>query len=156
MAAALSSIRELSSPIPLEKVDLADYDAVFYPGGHGPMQDLSVNADSGRLLRTALGSGTPLAVVCHGGAALLAAVGPDGANAFDGYRVAAFTAAEENLTGLAPRAKWLLETRLREAGIDVVVGEPWAPNVVADRNLVTGQNPNSSAALAEEFLKKLV
>jgi putative intracellular protease/amidase len=155
VAAALSAISELRSPVPLEEVELADYDAVFYPGGHGPMEDLSANADSGRLLTAALESGMPLAVVCHGGAALLAAVGPDGTNSFKGYKVAAFTAAEETQTGLAARAKWVLETRLVEAGVEVIVDKPWASHVVVDRNLVTGQNPSSSAALAVELVKKL-
>jgi putative intracellular protease/amidase len=94
-------------------------------------------------------------VVCHGPAALLAAEKSDGSNAFAGYRAAAFTNAEETQAGLAERAKWLLQTRLEEAGVDVQVGEPWAPNVVVDRNLVTGQNPSSSAPLAAELLKKL-
>ncbi|MGC5535951.1 type 1 glutamine amidotransferase domain-containing protein [Streptomyces sp. SR-10] len=155
VAAALESITEIKNPLGLEDVNLDDYDAVFYPGGHGPMEDLAVNATSGKLLIDTLDSGKPLAVVCHAPAALLAATHADGANAFAGYRVAAFTNAEETQAGLADKAKWLLETRLVEAGVDVRVGEPWAPNVVVDRNLVTGQNPSSSAPLAAEVLKKL-
>ncbi|MDG9685698.1 type 1 glutamine amidotransferase domain-containing protein [Streptomyces sp. DH18] len=155
VAAALESITEIKNPLGLEDVNLDDYDAVFYPGGHGPMEDLAVNATSGKLLIDTLDSGKPLAVVCHASAALLAATRADGANAFAGHRVAAFTKAEETQAGLADKAKWLLETRLVEAGVDVRVGEPWAPNVVVDRNLVTGQNPSSSAPLAAEVLKKL-
>ena len=155
VASALASLTALRHPVRLEDVRVDDYDAVFYPGGHGPMEDLAVNADSGRLLVTALKSGKPLAVVCHGPAALLAAVDEGGTNAFAGYRVAAFSNAEETQAGLAEKAKWLLETRLTEAGVDVRVGEPWAPHVVVDRNLVTGQNPASSAPLAAEVLKKL-
>ncbi|MER7520672.1 type 1 glutamine amidotransferase domain-containing protein [Streptomyces sp. NPDC126499] len=155
VAATLASIPEIKDPIRLEEVDLADYDAVFYPGGHGPMEDLAVNPASGRLLVDALDSGKPLGVVCHGPAALLAAVRSDGSNAFAGYEVAAFTNAEETQAGLAEKAKWLLETRLVEAGVQVRAGEPWAPHVVVDRNLVTGQNPASSAPLATELLKKL-
>ncbi|MFH9748235.1 type 1 glutamine amidotransferase domain-containing protein [Streptomyces anulatus] len=155
VAAALESITEIKNPIGLEDANLDDYDAVFYPGGHGPMEDLAVNATSGKLLIDTLDSGKPLAVVCHASAALLAATHADGANAFAGHGVAAFTNAEETQAGLADKAKWLLETRLVEAGIDVRVGEPWAPNVVVDRNLVTGQNPSSSAPLAAEVLKQL-
>ncbi|MFF8279783.1 type 1 glutamine amidotransferase domain-containing protein [Streptomyces lateritius] len=155
IAAALASITELRQPIALEEVNLDEYAAVFYPGGHGPMEDLAVDATSGRLLIEALKSGKPLAVVCHGPSAMLAATKEDGTNAFAGYRVAAFTNAEETQAGLADKAEWLLETRLTEAGVDVRVGEPWAPNVVVDRNLVTGQNPASSAPLAIEVLKKL-
>ncbi|MGW8350983.1 type 1 glutamine amidotransferase domain-containing protein [Streptomyces wedmorensis] len=155
IAAVLGSMEELKKPIRLEDVDLAEYDAVFYPGGHGPMEDLAVDATSGRLLIDALESGKPLAVVCHGPAALLAATRPDGTNAFAGYKVAAFTNAEETQAGLADKAKWLLESRLVEAGVEVRVGEPWAPNVVVDRNLVTGQNPASSAPLAAEVVRML-
>ncbi|MER5202614.1 type 1 glutamine amidotransferase domain-containing protein [Streptomyces sp. NPDC002825] len=155
IAAGLAAIEEIKKPIQLEDVRLADYDAVFYPGGHGPMEDLAVNATSGRLLIDALRSGKPLGVVCHGPAALLAATGADGSNAFAGRKVAAFTNAEETQAGLADRAKWLLETRLVEAGVDVQVAEPWAPHVIVDGNLVTGQNPSSSAPLAAELLKKL-
>ncbi|MFF7442846.1 type 1 glutamine amidotransferase domain-containing protein [Streptomyces sp. NPDC008122] len=154
-AAALASISEIENPVKLEDVRPADYDAVYYPGGHGPMEDLAGNAVSGRLLADTLRSGKPLAVVCHGPAALLAATDADGSNAFAGRKVAAFTNAEEMQAGLGGKAKWLLETRLVEAGVDVQVGEPWAPHVVVDGNLVTGQNPSSSAPLAVELLKKL-
>lgn len=144
MAAALDAIPELRRPLRLEDVDLGDHAAVFYPGGHGPMEDLAVDAVSGRLLVDALRSGKPLGVVCHGPAALLAAVTEDGSNAFAGYRVAAFTNAEELQAGLGDKAKWLLQDRLTEAGVEVRAGEPWAPHVVVDRNLITGQNPASS------------
>jgi putative intracellular protease/amidase len=155
IAAALAAMSELQRPIRLEDVNLDDYDAVFYPGGHGPMQDLAVDATSGGLLVDALASGTPLGVVCHGSAALLAATKEDGSNVFAGYKAAAFTNAEETQAGLADKAEWLLQTRLEEAGVDVQVGEPWASHVVVDRNLITGQNPASSAELAAELLKRL-
>ncbi|MDU8999628.1 type 1 glutamine amidotransferase domain-containing protein [Streptomyces mirabilis] len=155
IAHALASMTALQRPLKLAEVDLADYAAVFYPGGHGPMEDLAVDADSGRLLTLALESGKPLGVVCHGPAALLAATKEDGTNAFAGYRVSGFTNAEETQAGLADKAKWLLQDRLVEAGVDFQEGEPWAPKVVVDRNLVTGQNPASSAPLAAELLKRL-
>ena len=155
IAELLASAPELQNPIRVEDVNLDDYAAVFYPGGHGPMEDLAVNADSGRLLTLALESGRPLGVVCHAPAALLAATEADGTNSFAGYEVAAFTNAEETQAGFADKAKWLLQDRLTEAGVRVQVGEPWVPNVVVDRNLVTGQNPASSAPLAAELLKKL-
>ncbi|MCZ0982751.1 type 1 glutamine amidotransferase domain-containing protein [Streptomyces diastatochromogenes] len=154
-AAALASLGEIRNPVDLEDVRPADYDAVFYPGGHGPMEDLAVDATSGRLLVDTLRSGKPLGVVCHAPAALLAATDADGANVFAGREVTAFSNAEETQAGLADRAKWLLETRLVEAGLDVRIGEPWAPHVVVDGNLVTGQNPASSAPLAAELLKML-
>lgn len=154
VADVLAAATELESPVRLEDVILDDYAAVYYPGGHGPMEDLAVDADSGRLLTRALESGKPLGVVCHGPAALLAAE-QDGVNAFAGYRVAAFTNAEEVQSGFADKARWLLQDRLTEAGVQVQVGEPWVPKTVVDRNLVTGQNPASAAPLAAELLKKL-
>ncbi|MEW2067217.1 type 1 glutamine amidotransferase domain-containing protein [Streptomyces sp. NPDC007346] len=155
VAAGLEAFEELRRPIALEDVDLDAYDAVFYPGGHGPMEDLAVDPASGRLLTEALASGKPLGVVCHAPAALLAATGPDGTNVFAGYRLTGFTNAEETQAGLAEKAPWLLQDRLVELGTDFQEGEPWAPFVIVDRNLVTGQNPASSAPLAQELLKRI-
>ncbi|MFJ9442231.1 type 1 glutamine amidotransferase domain-containing protein [Kitasatospora sp. NPDC101235] len=155
MAEELAKIAEFRQPLVLAEVDPADYDVVFYPGGHGPMEDLAVDADSGRLLTRALASGRPLGVVCHGPAALLAARTEDGVSPFAGYRVTGFTNAEETQAGLADRAPWLLQDRLVELGVDFEEGEPWAPHAVVDRNLVTGQNPASSALVAAGLLKLL-
>ncbi|MFF8942441.1 type 1 glutamine amidotransferase domain-containing protein [Streptomyces sp. NPDC014864] len=146
---------EFAAPAALSDVRLEDYDALYVPGGHGPMEDLAVDADSGRLLTSAVQNGLPVGVVCHGPAALLAAVREDGTNAYAGYRITAFTNAEERMAGNAERAKWLLQDRLTEAGLKVETGEAWAPHVETDRNVVTGQNPASSAPLAQELLKKL-
>ncbi|MFE6052744.1 type 1 glutamine amidotransferase domain-containing protein [Kitasatospora sp. NPDC056446] len=154
-AEALEAIAEFRRPLVLAEVDPADYDAVFYPGGHGPMEDLAVDADSGRLLTRALASGRPLGVVCHGPAALLAARTEDGGWPFAGYRMTGFTDAEEVQAGLADRAPWLVQDRLVALGADFEEGEPWAPHTVVDRNLVTGQNPASSALVAAELLKLL-
>lgn len=119
------------------------------------MQDLAADADSARLLGTVFAQGTPLAAVCHGVAALLAAQDSDGQSPFAGYRLTGFSAAEEKLTGLADRLEWLLEDRLVALGADYSAGEPWTPHVVVDRTLHTGQNPQSSAALAAALLKTL-
>lgn len=154
-ARVIATSAELNNPVDLAKVDLADYAAVFYPGGHGPMEDLAVDADSGRLLATILTSGKPLAVVCHAPAALLAATGEDGANPFAGYALTGFTNAEETQAGFADKARWLLQDRLVEIGADFREADPWAPNVVVDRTLITGQNPASSAGVADELLKTL-
>ncbi|MFF5084532.1 type 1 glutamine amidotransferase domain-containing protein [Actinoplanes sp. NPDC000266] len=151
----LDAAPEFKQPIALADVNLADYAAVYVPGGHGPMEDLAVDARSGELLAAALRAGTPLGVVCHGPAALLAAVDSDGRNAFAGYRVTAFTNAEETQAGHAAKAIWLLEDRLNEAGVKVEAGAPWSSHVEVDRNLVTGQNPQSSAAAAAALLKQL-
>ncbi|BBB01708.1 putative DJ-1/PfpI-family transcriptional regulator [Actinacidiphila reveromycinica] len=153
--AVVEGAPEFASPVALAGVRLDDFDAVYVPGGHGPMEDLAVDADAGRLLTSALDRGLPVGVVCHGPAALLAAVREDGGNAYAGYRITAFTNAEERLAGSADGARWLLQDRLTEAGLEVEAGEPWAPHVEVDRNVVTGQNPASSGPLAAELLKKL-
>lgn len=145
----------LNAPLRLAEVDPADYDAVFYPGGHGPMEDLADDKDSGRVLTTALDSGTPLGVVCHAPAALLAARRADGTAAFAGYRLTAFTNEEEGQAGLAAKAPWLLQDRLVELGVHFVEGKPWEPHVVRDRSLYTGQNPASSEPLAAELDRAL-
>jgi putative intracellular protease/amidase len=153
ISAVIETAPEFADPIDLAVADLRDYDAVFVPGGHGPMEDLAVDTDSGRLLTAAVTGGKPVGVVCHGPAALLAAVGEDGANAFAGYRITAFTNQEEQLAGHAAKAPWLLQDRLTEAGIEVIAGEPFSAHLEVDRNVVTGQNPQSSGPVAEALLK---
>ena len=155
MAAELDSIKGLQAPMKLEEVALADYAAVFYPGGHGPMEDLSGNPNAGRLLTETLSSGKPLGIVCHGPASILAATSSDGTSPFAGYRLTGFTNVEETQAGWADKAPWLLQDRLVELGADFQEGDPWQPHVVVDRNLYTGQNPASSEPLAKELIKVL-
>ncbi|MFI0822091.1 type 1 glutamine amidotransferase domain-containing protein [Streptomyces sp. NPDC021098] len=155
LTTVVETAAEFQRPAVLADVRLEDFDAVYVPGGHGPMEDLAVDADSGRILTRAVDRGLPVGVVCHGPAALLAAVKEDGTNAYAGYRITAFTNTEEQLAGSAAAAKWLLQDRLTDAGITVEAGEAWAPHVEVDRNVVTGQNPASSGPLATELLKKL-
>jgi putative intracellular protease/amidase len=152
MRIALKGIGQLDSPLALENVDAGGYAAVFYPGGHGPMEDLAVDPTSGALLATTLSAGTPLGIVCHAPAALLATEADGKASPFAGYRLTGFTNAEETQAGLADKAPWLLQDRLVTLGADFVEGEPWAPHVVVDRTLYTGQNPASSGPLAERML----
>ncbi len=155
MRAALKGISELESPLRLEDVDVSSYVAVFYPGGHGPMEDLAVDAHSAGVLTMTLAAGTPLGVVCHAPAALLATEGDGEPSPFSGFRLTGFTNAEETQAGLDDKAPWLLQDRLVKLGAEFVEGEPWAPNVVVDRNLYTGQNPASSGPLAERMLEAL-
>ncbi|MFI9796885.1 type 1 glutamine amidotransferase domain-containing protein [Streptomyces sp. NPDC052302] len=150
----IRSAEEMRRPLLLSSARLEDYDAVYFPGGHGPMEDLWEDPDAGRLLTAALASGRPLAVVCHAPAAMLA-TRLHGVSPFAGYRVTAFTNDEEEGVGLASRARWLLEDELKVLGVDFVRGEMWKPYTVVDRNLYTGQNPASAAALAAELLKVL-
>lgn len=150
----LRSAEELRRPIELANARLGDYDAVYYPGGHGPMEDLWQDADSGRLLTAALASGKPLAIVCHAPVAILA-TRRGGITPFAGYRVTAFTNDEEDAVGLRAKAPWTAEDELVKWGVDFVRGDMWKPFTVVDRNLYTGQNPASAGPLAEELLKAL-
>ncbi len=156
MRTALHEATELAHPMRIEDVNIDDYVAVFYPGGWGPMEDLPDDAASGKLLTDWLASGKPVSLVCHGPAALLATIGPDGTSPFTGYRLTGLSNAEEKQNGLADRAKWLLQDRLvNELGADYRETEPFAPHVEVDRTLFTGQNPGSAVALAQELLKAL-
>ena len=155
LEAIIRSAEELRRPLKLSDVRLQDYDAVYLPGGHGPMADLAFDADVGRLLTAQLTSGRPLFIVCHGPAALLA-TRIRGASPFKGYKITCFTDEEEEAVGLAPKATWLLETELKnKIGVDFSRGEAWKPYIVEDRNLVTGQNPHSAAKLGSRMLELL-
>src|ERR1700744_2407483 len=151
---SVRSAEELRRPIELADARLDDYDAVYDPGGHGPMEDLWQDADSGRLLTSALASGKPLVLVCHRPAAILA-TRRNGATPFAGYQVSAFTNDEEDGVGLRDKAPWTVEDQLVESGLAFVRGEMWKPFTVVDRNLYTGQNPASAAPLAEKLLEVL-
>jgi putative intracellular protease/amidase len=147
---------ELDATVALEGIHPADYQLVFIPGGHGPMEDLAVSRSFGAQLMQFLRSSTPIAAVCHGPAALLCAREDDGSWPFSGYRLTGFSNVEESQVGYAERAVWLLEDRLRaEGGLFAAADEAWGPKVVVDRTLYTGQNPASSEPLAEELVKAL-
>ncbi|NUQ87449.1 MAG: type 1 glutamine amidotransferase domain-containing protein [Glycomyces artemisiae] len=150
---AVATAPEFGAPVDLATVDLTGFDAVYVPGGHGPMEDLSGDPNAGALLADALASGKPVGLVCHGLAALLPATEPDGVNPFAAYRITGFTDREEHLGAFGDKAPWLLQTRLEQAGINFQAGEPFASHVEVDRNVVTGQNPQSSQTAADELLK---
>lgn len=151
----IRSAEVMRRPLKLSDVRLEDYDAVYLPGGHGPMADLAFDADVGRLLTAQLESGNPLFIVCHGPAAMLA-TRIHGVSPFKGYRITCFTNEEEEAVGLASRATWLLETDIKEkVGVNFSRAEKWKPYMVEDRNLVTGQNPASAAILAKRLLEIL-
>lgn len=155
LEAVIRSAETMRRPLKLSEVRLEDYDAVYLPGGHGPMADLAVDADAGRLLTAQLASGKPLAIVCHAPSAILA-TRIHGESPFQGYRVTCFTDEEEAGVGLASVAPWLLETELREkVGVDFSRGPIWEPYMVEDRNLITGQNPHSATVLADRLLELL-
>jgi len=146
---------ELSSPLVLADVDLAGYDAIVMPGGHGPMADLFQDADLGRLLGEANKAGKVIAPFCHGPAGLLSAVDDAGTFAFAGRRLTVFTNEEELGGGTGENTPWFVEDELKSKGATVENGAAWSSHVVRDGNLISGQNPQSSEDVAKEVLKAL-
>lgn len=146
---------KLSNPIPLEQVSVEDTDALFFPGGHGPMWDLASSEANAKLVEAFYAQGKVIGAVCHGPAALVLAKTSQGESILRGKQLTAFTNAEEKAVQLDQVVPFALETRLRELGGEFSQAEPFQPHVVTDGNLVTGQNPPSSAATAEAVVKLL-
>ncbi len=149
------SAAQLAATHKLADVQIADYDAVFYPGGHGPMWDLANDKDSIAIIQDAIGSGKPVALVCHAPAALNNVQGEDGAPLVNGRQVTGFSNSEEDAVGLTDIVPFLLEDALKESGGQYSRGDDWAVHVVEDGMLITGQNPASSEKAAEMLLAKL-
>jgi putative intracellular protease/amidase len=145
----------LASTRKLDEVSAGDFDAVFYPGGHGPMWDMPDNPTSIALLEAFVKADKPVGAVCHAPAALVNVRGKDGGYLVKGKRVTGFSNGEERAVGLAEVVPFLLEDRLKERGGVYSRAADWAPYVQADGKLVTGQNPASSEPAAAALLKLL-
>lgn len=146
------ALREHGPLIPLGEIDADAYAGIVLPGGHGPVVDLYKDPDLGRLLREFDEAGALIGAVCHGPAGLLSAYDESGGWRFAGRRMAAFTDEEEEIFGTAEGAPWLLASRLREMGAEHESGPPFQQFNVRDGNLLTGQNPASSARMAEDMI----
>ena len=146
---------ELSHPLALADVDSDTIDAIYIPGGTGPMEDLYRDADLGRVLGELQARNSFIATACHGTIALVSARTPAGLWAFAGYELTGYTNEEEALGGPGGAAPFTLETRLRNEGARYVSGAPWVPFVVTDRNLISGQNPASAAEVARQLAASL-
>lgn len=144
---------ELAHTKKLADVSADDFDAVFYPGGHGPMWDMANNATSIALIEAFVKADKPVGAVCHAPSALINVRGKDGEYLMKRRRVTGFSDAEEDAVGLTAVVPFLLEDRLKERGGVYSKGANWAPYVQVDGKLVTGQNPASSGPAAEELLK---
>ena len=145
----------LAAPGWLEAEDIAEYDALYIPGGHGAMYDLAESDLVAEVIGKAWDQGKIVASVCHGPAAFSKAVDAEGTPIVKGRKVSAFTDSEERGVGLAEAMPFLLETRLRELGADFDGVADWQPHSVVDGRLVTGQNPASSDGAAEKVLALL-
>lgn len=147
--------QKLAKTLPLAQVRADDYDAIFYPGGHGPLWDLSIDEHSIALIEAFNRQQKPVAAVCHGPAVLVPAREVTGEPLVKGKKVTGFTNTEEEAVQLTHIVPFLVEDRLKEMGGIYSKAGDWQPYVVRDGLLITGQNPASSAPAAEELLRVL-
>lgn len=147
--AALAGTKKLSD------VTAGEFDAVFYPGGHGPLWDLAEDPDSIALIESTLAAGKPLAAVCHAPGVLRHTKAPSGKPLVSGRNVTGFTNTEEEAVRLTEVVPFLVEDMLVQNGGKYTKGADWEPYVVTDGLLVTGQNPASSEPAARALLRLL-
>jgi len=145
----------LANTIPLSEISPDEFDAVFYPGGHGPLWDLSEDRHSTSLIETLYAAGKPVAAVCHGPAAFRAARAPDGSPIVRDKSVTGFSNSEEAAAGLTDVVPFLVEDMLKQNGGDYSKAADWQPHAVTAGNLITGQNPASSESTAKALLAQL-
>ncbi|MDO9526732.1 MAG: type 1 glutamine amidotransferase domain-containing protein [Gemmobacter sp.] len=147
--------KHLASTLKLADVTEAGFDAIFYPGGHGPLWDLAESADSKRLIEAFAAADRPIGAVCHAPAVFRHTLGADGKPLVAGRRVTGFTNTEEEAAGLTKVVPFLVEDMLKSNGGLYEKGADWASFVLRDGKLVTGQNPASSAKAAQDVLALL-
>lgn len=145
----------LSNTVKLEDISAEEFDGVFYPGGHGPLWDLTENQKSIQLIESFWAANKPVAAVCHAPAVLLHAKDTNGEPLVKGKRVTGFTNTEEEGVQLTEVVPFLLEDELQNKGGNYSKGEDWGVHVVQDGLLITGQNPASSEKAAEKLLELL-
>lgn len=146
----------LASTVKLDTVDQAAFDAVFYPGGHGPLWDLANDKHSISLIEQTLQAGKPVALVCHAPGVLRDVKNADGTPLVKGKKVTGFTNSEEEGVGLTEVVPFLVEDVLKQNGGLYSRGDDWQSYTVQDGLLITGQNPGSSAETAKVLLASLV
>jgi len=149
------AMAQLANTGKLSTVNPADYDAVFYPGGHGPLWDLAEDPASIRLIEAFHAAGKPVGTVCHAPGVLRHTRDADGAPLVRGKQVTGFSNTEEDAVQLSSVVPFLVEDMLKENGGHYSKGPDWAPFALVDGNLITGQNPASSELVAEKILAAL-
>lgn len=151
----LAAQQELASTVPLAEIDGDAFDAIFFPGGHGPLWDLATNGDSKRLIESFAAGKRPIAAVCHAPAVFKNTIGHDGKPLVSGKNVTGFSNSEEEGVGLTEVVPFLVEDMLKSNGGVYQKGTDWKSFVVVDGTLVTGQNPASSEEAARSLLALL-
>ena len=147
--------QRLANTKKLSDIDPSAFDAVFYPGGHGPLWDLANDADSIALIESYAKADKPIGAVCHAPGVFKSTKGADGKPLVSGRRVTGFTNTEEQAVELTDVVPFLVEDMLKASGGQYESGDDWAEFVVTDGKLVTGQNPASSAKAAQALLDLL-
>ncbi len=145
----------LANTLTLSSVSADDYDAVFYPGGHGPLWDLAEDANSIALIEAFYAAGKPVAAVCHAPGALRHTKAADGSPLVQDKSVTGFANTEEAAVGLTNVVPFLVEDELKKNGGKYSKTNDWQPYAVSDGNLITGQNPASSEPAAKLLLQQL-
>ncbi|WP_406704752.1 type 1 glutamine amidotransferase domain-containing protein [Sodalis sp.] len=145
----------LAATVRVDTLRAEDFDAVFYPGGHGPLWDLAEDPHSIALIKQTFADGKPVAAVCHSPGVLRHAKKPDGTPLVAGKRVTGFTNSEEQGVQLTKVVPFLVEDELRRLGGQFERTDDWQSYSVTNGHLVTGQNPASSTAIAQNLLKIL-
>lgn len=145
----------LANTLKLSGIKADEYDALFYPGGHGPLWDLAEDPQSIALIESMYVSGKPVAAVCHAPGVLKGATLADGSALVKGKSLTGFSNSEEAAVQLTDVVPFLLEDLLQEKGANYSSADDWQPYTVTDGNLITGQNPASSEQVAQALLKKL-
>lgn len=145
----------LAHTLKLSEVAAGDFDAVFYPGGHGPLWDLAEDAASIALIEATLAAGKPVALVCHAPGVLRHVKAANGDPVVRGKNVTGFTNSEEQAAGLTEIVPFLVEDMLKNNGGNYAKVADWQPYVLKDGLLITGQNPASSEPAAKELLEQL-
>jgi putative intracellular protease/amidase len=153
--ADVASQSELAHTRQLADVSASDFDAIFYPGGHGPMWDLADHTASIALIEAFDKGEKPIVAVCHAPIALVNVRGKECDYLVKGKRVTGFSNDEEDAVGLSEIVPYLLEDRLKERSAIYSKTDNWAPYVQVDGRLITGQNPASAGPAAEALLKLL-
>ncbi|MGE6608329.1 type 1 glutamine amidotransferase domain-containing protein [Halomonas sp. NPDC076908] len=149
------AMQVLATTHKLADINLADFDAVFYPGGHGPLWDLAEDPASIRLIEEAIAANKPVATVCHAPGVLRHVKDSDGKPLVAGRKVTGFSNSEEDAVGLTQVVPFLVEDMLKDHGGQYTKGDDWSSHVEVDGLLITGQNPGSSEATAQALLKLL-
>lgn len=149
------AMQKLNNSKKISETNLKNYNAIFFPGGHGAIVDLPFDKILSEKLGEFFDSGKLISAICHGPAGLVAATRADGKPIVEGLKITSFSNAEENAIGITNKLPFLMEDKFKGQGAIYSSKPNFTENVIIDKNLITGQNPASSKAIAQEIVKYL-